>query len=205
MVNESSLVNEDAPAWGLAALGRSGVDAGAVELSGRAGEPPRRKPENALRVEPRALATQIMRALHTTRSIVALGLCAALLATPVLAQTTEATLVGEVTDASNGQLLRGATVILTSPTLQGSRQAKTDEYGRFRISQLPIGTYSVLYVKGGYKRIKYTGIRLKVGQTARLNAKLQPQAQAPAQPETQQPESQPAPGQSRNRSARFDD
>jgi len=113
------------------------------------------------------------------RSIAALGMCAALLATPAFAQTIDAAFTGKVKDAQTGKPLEGVTVIVTGPDLQGSRTTKTDRSGEYRIPQLPVGEYSVLFAKSGYKKVRYTEARLRFGQTAEISPKLPP---APPQP-----------------------
>ncbi len=45
--------------------------------------------------------------------------------------------------ASAGEMLIGATVVATSPALQGSHSAITDEQGRFTLSDLPAGAYVI--------------------------------------------------------------
>jgi hypothetical protein len=50
---------------------------------------------------------------------------------------------GVVTDAKNGEMMAGATVVVTSPALQGTQTAITDEHGFFKITGLPPGTYAV--------------------------------------------------------------
>jgi outer membrane receptor protein involved in Fe transport len=50
---------------------------------------------------------------------------------------------GVVTDAATGDPLIGVTVIATSPALQGSQAAITDDSGQYKITNLPPGSYSI--------------------------------------------------------------
>lgn len=94
------------------------------------------------------------------------------LATPATAQnitTTGATIVGRVTDKSQG-VLPGVTVTATSPALQVQQvTAVTNEVGEYRLTPLPIGTYTVQYALGGFLTVRREGIRLTAGFTAKLD------------------------------------
>ncbi len=127
-----------------------------------------------------------------TRFSAVLGLCAALLAVPALAQETTATLTGTVTDKATRSPVGGATVLVTSPNLQGQRTIRTDASGFYRLGQLPTGTYRISFVKGGFKTLTYAEAELRVGQTVRLNAELTPRPAEPAQPTEPAQPSQPA-------------
>lgn len=50
---------------------------------------------------------------------------------------------GVVTDAATGEPLVAVTVVATSPAMQGSQAAITDETGHYKISNLAPGTYTV--------------------------------------------------------------
>jgi hypothetical protein len=85
---------------------------------------------------------------------------------------TSATIIGQVTDAS-GAVLPGVTVTLTSPALQVPEMtAVTDERGEYRLTTLPIGTYTATYELNGFQTSRREGIRLTVGFTARLDVAL---------------------------------
>ena len=89
-----------------------------------------------------------------------------------LAQTGTATINGQVTDES-GAVLPGVTVIATSPALQVPQViSATDQEGRYRLTPLPIGTYSVTFELAGFKTVRREDIRLTVGFTARVDAAL---------------------------------
>jgi Carboxypeptidase regulatory-like domain len=50
---------------------------------------------------------------------------------------------GVITDQKSGAALPGATVVVSGPALASEQIALTDERGRYRIDNLPAGTYSV--------------------------------------------------------------
>ena len=87
----------------------------------------------------------------------------------VSAQPTAASIIGQVRDES-GAIMPGVTVTATSPALQtGSQSSVSDERGEYRITPLPIGTYSVVYELSGFQTHRNDNIRLTVGFTARLD------------------------------------
>jgi hypothetical protein len=88
------------------------------------------------------------------------------------AQTGTATINGQVTDES-GAVLPGVTVTASSPALQVPQViAATDQEGRYRLTPLPIGTYSVTFELAGFKTVRREDIRLTVGFTARVDAAM---------------------------------
>ena len=88
------------------------------------------------------------------------------------AQTGTATINGQVTDES-GAVLPGVTVTAMSPALQVPQViSATDQEGRYRLTPLPIGTYSVTFELAGFKTVRREEIRLTVGFTARVDAAM---------------------------------
>ncbi|MGE3844600.1 MAG: carboxypeptidase regulatory-like domain-containing protein [Vicinamibacterales bacterium] len=101
-----------------------------------------------------------------------LGLALLLIPATLAGQTTQAAIVGVVTDGT-GAVLPGVTVTAKSPALQTPEvQAVTDAEGQYRLSPLPIGTYTVLYELPGFQPVLREGVRLSVGFTATLNQAL---------------------------------
>jgi len=86
-------------------------------------------------------------------------------------QATDASLTGTVTDESQG-VLPGVTVTATSSTLQGERATVTDEQGRYRISPLPIGTYTVVFELQGFRTTRREDVRLTAWFTGRIDVAL---------------------------------
>jgi len=74
-------------------------------------------------------------------------------------QETAAGLSGTVTDESQG-VMPGVTVTVVSPSLQGERDTVTDEQGKYRISPLPIGTYTVTFTLSGFRTVRREEVRL---------------------------------------------
>lgn len=98
------------------------------------------------------------------------GACLVLVS-PASAQQ-NAGIIGEITDES-GAVLPGVTVTATSPSLQvPSVSAVTDAKGEYRISPLPIGTYTVEFSLPGFGTVKREGVRLTVGFTAKIDLPL---------------------------------
>src|SRR4051812_12777753 len=94
------------------------------------------------------------------------------MAVSAVAQTPDASIIGQVRDES-GAVLPGAAVTATSPSLQvPSIVVVTNEIGEYRISPLPIGTYEVTYTLPGFGTVKQSDIRLTVGFVAKLDVVL---------------------------------
>ena len=81
-------------------------------------------------------------------------------------------IIGQVTDES-GAVLPGVTVTATSPALQvPSVVSVTDGRGAYRLSPLPIGTYTVEYILAGFQTVRREGVRLTIGFTAAIDVPL---------------------------------
>ena len=78
-------------------------------------------------------------------------------------------LSGIVKDASNGDALPGVNVILKG-TYYG---AATDINGKFKISNISVGSYNVDISLIGYKTVQYTGIQIETNKTIELDVKLE--------------------------------
>ena len=66
-----------------------------------------------------------------------------------------ATIRGRVTALDTGRPLRRARINVNAPELQETRNVSTGSDGRFEITNLPSGNYSVSVVRGGYLRLGY--------------------------------------------------
>lgn len=86
----------------------------------------------------------------------------------VFAQQT-GSIAGNVTDAATGEELPGVNVILKG-TYHG---AATDIYGKFKISNISVGSYNVDVSLIGYKTFKFTGIKIEPNKTTQLDVKLE--------------------------------
>jgi hypothetical protein len=88
------------------------------------------------------------RGRHLRNFLGAIFLCLA----PLAASAQEASIIGQVTD-DTGAVLPGVTVTATSPSLQVKQVVDvTNERGEYRITPLPLGTYSVEYTLEGSSR-----------------------------------------------------
>lgn len=94
-------------------------------------------------------------------------------AVPVHAQVSSTTgaINGKVSDATGG-VLPGVTVTATSPSMQGSRTAVTDEGGDYRFPAVPPGEYRISYELTGFGTVVREGVRVGLGFTATVNTEM---------------------------------
>src|SRR6185436_2813420 len=84
----------------------------------------------------------------------------------------QASIAGVVRDTS-GALLPGVTVEASSPVLiEKSRNAVSDETGRYRIIALNPGTYTVTYTLSGFNTVKREAIELTGSLTATIDIEM---------------------------------
>jgi Carboxypeptidase regulatory-like domain/TonB dependent receptor-like, beta-barrel/TonB-dependent Receptor Plug Domain len=101
----------------------------------------------------------------THKTVLSAALGALLLfacAITVRAQYETGTISGTAADTS-GAALVGATVKATNTGTNVSQSSVTDADGRYRIADLPIGTYSVQASQSGFQTVVHTNITLTVG------------------------------------------
>src|SRR5688572_14376856 len=98
-----------------------------------------------------------------------LFLVAALAVIPAFAQSTTGTLVGTVTHEGSG--LPGATVTVTSPSLQGVRTAYTNENGNYVFPNLPPGDYRVTIEMSNMSTVNRDS-KVALSSTSRVDAEL---------------------------------
>jgi len=82
---------------------------------------------------------------------------------------------GQVGDES-GAVLPGVTVMATGTTLLGTQTAVTNAQGIYRFPGLPAGTYKVSFDMAGFGKTVRDDIRIGIGFTATINARLSVQA-----------------------------
>ncbi len=98
------------------------------------------------------------------------AVCLLLLPSVVVAQG--GGIAGEVADTTGGAL-PGVTVEVSSPVMiEGSRVAFTDGQGRYAMTLLRPGTYSVTYTLAGFSTVIREGIVLSAGFTANVDVEL---------------------------------
>src|SRR5208337_2708713 len=91
------------------------------------------------------------------------------------AQVDKATITGTVTDQS-GAVIVGASVTVTSVETGARYTGESNAAGIYRVSGLPIGTYSVEYERNGFKKLTRSGLALGTAQVAEINVNMVPGA-----------------------------
>ena len=82
-------------------------------------------------------------------------------------------IAGEVKDTT-GAVLPGVTVEAASPALiEKVRSAVTDSQGRYQITELRPGTYTVTFTLPGFNVLRREGLELSAGFTANVSADMQ--------------------------------
>jgi hypothetical protein len=102
----------------------------------------------------------------------ALLLGLALPASGQVVTSTTGALNGTVTDNTKG-VLPGVTVTIQSPQMMGTRDAVTDDQGRYQFAAIPPGTYAVTFSLPGFSTLIRENIRVSLGFTASVNVELQ--------------------------------
>ena len=103
--------------------------------------------------------------------VVLLVSCVVLLAAPA-ASAQDATIFGQVTDAS-GAILPGVTVTVSSPALLVKQLVDvTNATGEYRVTPLPLGTYSVEFTLAGFQTQRREAVRLTAGFASRIDVQL---------------------------------
>src|SRR4030095_2537744 len=104
--------------------------------------------------------------------IVTLVFAAWVMLLPTAAVAQEGQIAGTVRDTSGG-VIPGVTVEVTSPALiEKVRSAITDGLGQYRLTNLPVGTYSVTFTLAGFSKQQRDNIVLTTGFTAPVNATM---------------------------------
>src|ERR1039457_862623 len=83
-----------------------------------------------------------------------------------------ASISGRVEDVSCSPI-SGATVTVKSLETGASRTAATNAEGNYRVLSLPLGAQEVKAGKGGFKAALRIGIKIRIGQEAVVNLRLQ--------------------------------
>ncbi|HET9986896.1 MAG TPA: carboxypeptidase regulatory-like domain-containing protein, partial [Kofleriaceae bacterium] len=91
--------------------------------------------------------------------------------TTTAAPTNGGTITGVLTDKKTGEKLAGATVVVTSPALQGEQVAISDEQGSYRINALPPGNYMVTFYYGD-STTQHPNVSVRDKQVAQVAQKL---------------------------------
>src|SRR3954468_11353969 len=101
-----------------------------------------------------------------------LATAAVLVLLPAAAFAQEGQIAGTVHDTS-GALMPGVTVEVSSPALiEKVRTAESDSSGAYRITNLPVGTYKVVFALSGFTKQERDNVGLTSGFTANINATM---------------------------------
>ena len=88
------------------------------------------------------------------------------------AQGTSGSLTGQVVDPS-GAAIPGVTVTVTNPATGDSRVTVTTETGTYRVTALPVGTYTLSYQLEGFKTTTRPGILVEASVPRAVNVTLE--------------------------------
>ena len=91
--------------------------------------------------------------------------------TGALAQSDRGTITGTVVDTDGG-VVPGASVVAENPENGARYETVTTQTGNYTLVQVPVGTYHLNVELPGFVRFRQEGIRIFVGQTARVDATL---------------------------------
>ena len=97
--------------------------------------------------------------------------CSAAIAASAAAQATTGTILGKVVD-SDGLVLPGATVTVTSTETAQTRTVETDGSGSYIVTALQPGIYQVDVSLSGFRPFRQEAFRLATAQNARVDARL---------------------------------
>ena len=97
--------------------------------------------------------------------------CLSLVASTAGAQVPAGTIYGSIHD-STGARLPGASVIVVHEGTNAQREVVTDDQGRFTVSPLPVGRYTVRAMFEGFQAAQATGVSLQVDERREVNLTL---------------------------------
>src|SRR5262245_54697607 len=109
--------------------------------------------------------------MRFVRAVSAAFVLAFLFAGSSAAQITQGRLTGLVTD-TQGAILPGVTVTVTSPALIGTQSTVTQPDGKFLFPALPSGTYKLVFELSGFQKLTRENVQVVVGQTISVDSQL---------------------------------
>ena len=84
---------------------------------------------------------------------------------------TTGAIAGTVLDAT-GAALPGVAVVLSSPSMIGTRSTTTNDEGRYAFPALPVGDYALTFSRAGFAGARREDVRVSVAFTAPVDVEL---------------------------------
>ena len=111
--------------------------------------------------------------MKLTQRILTVGILVlgAIFCAPVVAQSTNGSVVGQVTDPT-GAGVGQATVTITNAATGASRVVNAARTGEYTLSEVPVGTYTLLVTSKSFKRFVTSGVIVNVATVTRADARL---------------------------------
>ncbi len=106
------------------------------------------------------------------KTCVLLGALSAALCSPVFGQVASAELTGTVLD-STGAAVANAKVTATNVATNLTRDAASDSAGKYILTLLPPGDYTLSVEAAGFRKLVQSGITLQINQQAQVDLTLQ--------------------------------
>ncbi len=94
---------------------------------------------------------------------------------PCHSQVDRSALNGTVRDAS-GEVIPAASISIRQKDTGWERNTVSGAEGVYRLDDLPIGTYQIVFSKPGFEQVRYNGVEQALGQTRTINPVLSPSA-----------------------------
>ncbi|CAN5448043.1 hypothetical protein BH18ACI2_BH18ACI2_09540 [soil metagenome] len=110
---------------------------------------------------------------RAVKTMLALMALLAVIAVPVFAQSTTATISGTVEDEKQAAI-PNATVTVRNVETNVTQTAQTDDSGNYRVPNLPVGAYEVTVEAPGFAKHVQTGITLALNQPAVIDVTMKP-------------------------------
>lgn len=106
------------------------------------------------------------------KNLLVLLMLSVVLPVALRAQTDRASIAGTVTDSS-GAVVLGVEVTAVNVETRFQSGTATNEAGIYQILNLPIGKYSLSFVKQGFRKFDREGLTLQIAQVAKVDAVMQ--------------------------------
>ena len=84
-------------------------------------------------------------------------------------QNTHGIITGVIKDAKTKSPITEAVITLSSDVFKGQKFAVTDSTGKYKISKLPPGNYTIIFEMEGYRKFVRDSVTLKEGMSIGIN------------------------------------